>query len=75
MGLRLGIRVANDLFVQKDFAGHVPAVRYAVELLGRERPIARDGQRMAHLRESLEQICGLTRIELLTSVMAVADCC
>ena len=55
-GLRLGIRVANDLFVQKDFAGHVPAVRYAVELLGRERPIARDGQRMAHLRESLEQI-------------------
>lgn len=55
-GLRLGIRVANDLFVEKDFAGHVPSVRYAVELLGRERQIARDGQRMAHLRTSLEQI-------------------
>ncbi|WP_369127234.1 DUF489 family protein [Thioclava electrotropha] len=44
------------MFVQKDFAGHAPAVRYAVELLGRERPFARDGQRMAHIREALEQI-------------------
>ena len=58
-GLRLGIHVANDLFVNKDFSAHVPAVRYAVELLGRERPIARDPQRMAHLRESLERIANI----------------
>ncbi len=61
-GLRLGIRVANDLFVEKDFSGHVPAVRYAVELLGRERPIARDGRRMTFLREELERIGTAYRI-------------
>lgn len=54
--LRMGVRVAYDLFVLKDFASHVPSVRYAVELLARERPIARDERRMTYLRTELERI-------------------
>ena len=71
--LRLGIRVAHDLFVNKDFAGHVPAVRYAVELLARERPVARDARRMEYLRTGLERISTERRVSA-ESDMFDTDC-
>ena len=70
--LRMGVRVAHDLFVAKDFGKHVPAVRYAVELLGRERPVARDERRMAYLRTELERIATVYAIGSETELFDTA---